>query len=89
MSQSQNLGIANGCTCRDLDTSSHPQLHTLLQPLRHVASKVGGLIELSRQRRALGELDDRLLDDIGLSRSEANRDSETRFWRSYARRHLK
>jgi uncharacterized protein YjiS (DUF1127 family) len=38
-------------------------------------------IERSRQRRALAELDDRLLRDIGLTRDEARRECANPFWR--------
>ena len=37
--------------------------------------------ERSRQRRALAELDDRLLRDIGLTRDEARRESSSPFWK--------
>jgi uncharacterized protein YjiS (DUF1127 family) len=54
-----------------------------------MAHKVHGWIERSRQRRALQDLDDRLLNDIGLSRDEARRECAKLFWQTYARRHLK
>ncbi len=38
-------------------------------------------IERSRQRRALADLDDHLLDDIGITRSEAAREIAKPFWR--------
>jgi uncharacterized protein YjiS (DUF1127 family) len=38
-------------------------------------------IERSRQRRALAELDDRLLRDIGLTRDEARREFASPFWK--------
>jgi uncharacterized protein YjiS (DUF1127 family) len=38
-------------------------------------------IDRARQRRALAEMDDRLLSDIGVSRSEAEREIEKPFWR--------
>lgn len=36
--------------------------------------------ERSRQRRALLELDDRLLSDIGIGRAEAEREAVRPFW---------
>ena len=36
--------------------------------------------ERSRQRRALRELDDRLLDDIGLTREQAQNEASKFFW---------
>lgn len=35
---------------------------------------------MRRQRRQLAMLDDRLLDDIGLSRSEAQKEAERSIW---------
>lgn len=37
--------------------------------------------ERSRQRRALMKLDDRLLSDIGIARSEAEYEADKPFWR--------
>jgi uncharacterized protein YjiS (DUF1127 family) len=37
-------------------------------------------MERSRQRRALADLDDRLLRDIGLTRDEARRECGNPFW---------
>ena len=42
-----------------------------------------------RQLRALAELDDRLLDDVGISREAAEREIARSFRRAYARRHMK
>lgn len=39
-------------------------------------------LERSRQRRHLGELDDRLLRDIGLSRAEVEHEIALPFWRT-------
>ena len=36
--------------------------------------------ERSRQRRALAELDDRLLRDIGITRAQAGREAAKPFW---------
>ena len=38
-------------------------------------------MERSRQRRALAEVDDHLLRDIGLTRDEARRESSSPFWK--------
>lgn len=89
MSQSHSSDFADGCTCRGPDTAAHARMNPVLKLLQHVASRVGVSIAMTRQPRVLRGLDNRLLDDIGLSRSEVKRESETRFWRSYARRHLK
>jgi uncharacterized protein YjiS (DUF1127 family) len=42
---------------------------------------IGWWIERSRQRRALSELDDERLDDIGVTRTEAEREFAKPFWR--------
>ena len=39
-------------------------------------------LDRSRQRRHLGELDDRLLRDIGLSRAEVEHEISQPFWQS-------
>jgi len=41
---------------------------------------IGVWIDRSRQRRALANLDDRLLDDVGISRTEARREIAKPFW---------
>ena len=38
-------------------------------------------MERGRQRRALADLDDRLLKDIGIARSDAAREIDKPFWR--------
>ena len=38
--------------------------------------------ERMRQRRALAQLDDRLLDDIGLTRDDARRETSKWFWQA-------
>lgn len=44
------------------------------------AGIVGAWLDRSRQRRALGALDDRLLRDIGLTPSEARSEAAKPFW---------
>jgi len=47
----------------------------------YVARLVLAWMERRRQRDALNELDARLLDDIGVSRQEAQAEAEKPFWR--------
>ena len=37
-------------------------------------------LSLSRQRRALAQLDDRALEDIGVTRAEAEKEAKNGFW---------
>jgi uncharacterized protein YjiS (DUF1127 family) len=46
----------------------------------HLAGLLRTWAVRARQRRALAELDDQLLDDIGLTRSEARREAGKPFW---------
>jgi uncharacterized protein YjiS (DUF1127 family) len=52
----------------------------LIWSVQHVTLKVRGWIERSRQRRALSDLDDRQLRDIGLSREAAQAEARKPFW---------
>ncbi len=42
-----------------------------------------------RQLRVLAELNDRLLDDVGLTRSDVDREMTMAIGRAFARRHMK
>lgn len=60
-------------------------LSTTPSYVRHATDRswvqlIGVWIERSRQRRALTNLDDRLLDDVGISRCEATREIAKPFW---------
>lgn len=44
--------------------------------------QVAAWLERSRQRRHLGELDDRLLRDIGVSRAEVEHEVSLPFWQA-------
>jgi len=46
-----------------------------------VANRIAQWHERSRQRRALLKLDDRMLRDIGIARSEAEAEADKPFWR--------
>jgi uncharacterized protein YjiS (DUF1127 family) len=48
--------------------------------LRAFGAVVRTWFDRSRQRRALAELDDRLLRDIGLTRAQAEREAAKPFW---------
>ena len=50
-------------------------------PLRRWLRVLGAWIERSRQRHALADLDNRLLDDVGITRSAAAREIAKPFWR--------
>ncbi len=42
--------------------------------------RIGRLLALSRQRRALARLDDHMLKDIGLTRHQAYAEAQKRVW---------
>jgi uncharacterized protein YjiS (DUF1127 family) len=46
-----------------------------------IFDQVFSWLERARQRRHLGELDDRLLHDIGLSRADVEHEISQPFWR--------
>lgn len=46
--------------------------------LARLAERLAGWLSRRRQRRALLEMDDRLLDDIGISRGQARREAAGR-----------
>lgn len=42
---------------------------------------ISGMLSRRRQRRALLKLDDHLLDDIGLTRDQADKEARKPFWK--------
>jgi uncharacterized protein YjiS (DUF1127 family) len=57
-----------------LDTRITPEravYRSILSPLRWAISRVADMRSASRDRRMLAELDDRMLQDIGISRAQA------------------
>ena len=60
---------------------SAPQSYVRRMTCRGWLRVIGKWIERSRQRRALADLDDRLLDDIVITRFEAVWEIAKPFWR--------
>ena len=72
-----------GSTCKDghraPSLAGNPH-HWMGIKLRALAGTLMRRIGQSRQRRALADLDDRLLRDIGLTRRQAEREAAKPFW---------
>ena len=71
-------------------TLLYPSLHTLGIPAPftgwgrrwwRIASRLLRLYDRPQQRRALLELDDRMLADIGISRRQASEEARKPFWK--------
>ena len=58
-----------------------PPQSSLRRTLARIAGRCGAWIERGRSRRALAELDDRLLRDIGVTRFDASHEVAKPFWR--------
>ena len=52
-----------------------------IHPIAAAVALIARWIRTARQRKALAELDDQLLRDIGITRVEAIKDAEKPFWR--------
>ena len=66
------------------DSAPAPSAHR--SPVRPMTTPrwlriLGAWIERGRQRHALADLDNRLLDDVGITRSAAAREIAKPFWR--------
>ena len=67
-------------------SASHPslplaaRLHHAGSAIRHLPSRLLGFAALTRSRRGLMKLDDHLLRDIGLTRSEALAEAQRGAW---------
>ena len=88
MSQALHCGTHHAHAFRHATQWRRPG-DALMRSVRQMVRTVHGWIERSRQRRALRDLDDHMLDDIGLSRDEAAQECAKLFWQTYTRRHLK
>jgi uncharacterized protein YjiS (DUF1127 family) len=58
-----------------------PPRSGLRRAVSALATRADACIARSRQRRALAELDDRLLRDIGLTAYDVTREASKPFWR--------
>jgi uncharacterized protein YjiS (DUF1127 family) len=65
----------------DLSPLAWLWLRWLARCLARAIEAVAIWLDRSRQRRRLGELDDRMLRDIGLTRADAWVEAEKPFWR--------
>jgi uncharacterized protein YjiS (DUF1127 family) len=69
-------------TARLLAVPTHsPARTTFPRRFRVVLRSAWSCYERWLQRQQLGELDDRLLDDIGITRDAARREAGKHFWR--------
>lgn len=73
------INITNINAIRPSYTANGPA--AILQLAARGLSALSMMFDRSRQRRALARLDDRLLDDIGHSRSDAQSETAKPFWR--------
>ena len=75
-----------GIDSQHLESSDLRPVHRPADRLSAGWSEILGLLQSWRQRYAtrlaLGELDDRLLADVGLTREQASFESSAAFWRS-------
>lgn len=63
--------------------AEHPRTRVKapFRPIRHLLATLRRWHHRSRQRTALSELDDRMLNDIGLTRADVTREIRKSFWR--------
>ena len=62
-------------------TRSLPALPSPMQAVIRLAGLVAIWERRARERRALGEMSEHILKDLGISRVDARRESEKPFWR--------
>jgi uncharacterized protein YjiS (DUF1127 family) len=58
-----------------------PPQSSIRRTLARIAGQYGAWVSITRERRALAELDDRLLRDIGITRYDAAHEVAKPFWR--------
>ena len=65
---------------RDMVSLGHAGIDGAQGFVKRALGEVLGMIERHRQRRSLAALDDHLLRDVGLSRTDARREADKAFW---------
>lgn len=78
MSQTLHYGTGADCTCRQSTESK--AWDAMIQLTSRVPNLVARWREKSRQRHALQDLDDRLLEDIGVLRAVGMKEAAKPFW---------
>jgi uncharacterized protein YjiS (DUF1127 family) len=71
------------CGRASMPLTEHTRSRVHANPLEELYVRAGVIktwLQRSRQRRALAELDDRILCDIGVTRSQAQREAAKPFW---------
>ena len=79
MTHADHLSVDQICRCERRVTVSD-RIRALARFAGRQVHMLRSWIEWRRQLRALSDLDDRLLKDVGVSRAEALRESREPFW---------
>ena len=74
-------GMKDAGAAKRFGLSLRQSLPSPAQVLLRMADLLTAWENRARERRYLGEMPDRMLRDLGISRSDARRESEKPFWR--------
>ena len=80
MSHAATDFMLHTCTCSPQATGAHHD-DTIMAVVANAAQALPTWMARSRQRRQLRELDDRLLNDIGVAKAAALNEASKPFWR--------
>lgn len=67
---------------RRFRTASRPSLLSPLQVLNHLIDRLAAWERRARERRMLAEMSPHMLNDLGISRGDAVRESQKPVWRA-------